>query len=247
MQNTITFSEKNKGWTSFHDLTPSLMCRLNNRFFVVKNGQLYMQHDRENPVMNTFFGTKYPSKITTIFNEAPSEDKIMKNLIQEGTHPWKATIETNLSQGTIEASEFNQVGSKWLAHTRKNEDTNDITDRVQGIGNIISVNVNEITFAQIPTLVSVGETLFQQNVSTQEEIGIITNIDKLTNTITVASIVTTPVVDRFSYSVKNARVQGAEIRGYYAQVTLENDDDENVELFAINSNMVQSFVPTEYK
>jgi hypothetical protein len=33
---TITFSEKNKGWTSFHSWQPSLICSLNNKFFTIK-------------------------------------------------------------------------------------------------------------------------------------------------------------------------------------------------------------------
>jgi hypothetical protein len=123
----------------------------------------------------------------------------------------------------------------------------DLSDRVQGIGNITAESGSDVTFAQLPTLISIGEILYQVNGVTPEQIGIITNINRTTNIVTVTTIVTTPVVGFFSYSLKDARVQGSELRGYYAKVTLENDDDENVELFAVNANIVQSFIPTEFK
>ena len=241
---TITFSEKNKGWTSFHSWIPNLMCNINNKFFTVKNGQLYMHHDRDNPVMNTFYGVQYPSTIVQVINEANMEDKIFKNIILESDSSWKATVETNLTNGTIEASEFNRRESKYFGYTRKNEDSTDLTDRVQGIGNIVSVSGTSITYGQMPTLVSVGETLYQLNGSTPEQVGIISNI--VGNVITVSAIVTTPIVGYFSYSLKNARVQGAEMRGYYAKVTLENNDDSDSELFAISSNIAKSYAPTQY-
>mgnify|MGYP003644575557 CR=1 FL=1 len=243
MSTTLTFSEKNKGWTSFHNWYPNLMCSLNNKFFTIKDGQLWEHHDRSNIVPNTFYGVKYPSKITTVLNDAPSEDKIYQNLVEEGTHPWSATIETNLTNSTISVDEFNNKESKWMAHTRKNEDSADITDRAQGIGVIISFSGLVITFTSIPTMVNVGDNLYQLNGSVPELIGTIESITA--TTITVNAITTIPVASMFSYALKSARVQGSEIRGYYAKVTLENNDNERVELFAINSNIKKSYVPTE--
>lgn len=243
MSSTLTFSEKNKGWTSFHKWFPNLMCSLNNKFFTIKDGQLWEHHDRTNPIPNTFYGVKYPSKITTVFNDAPSEDKVFKNLVEEGSHPWSATIETNLTNSTITVDEFNNRESKWMAHTRKNESVTDITDRAQGIGNIVSVLGSVITYSAVPTMVNIGDSLYQLNGSTQELIGTI--LSMTATTITVSSVVTTPVPARFSYALKSARVQGSEIRGYYAKVVLENNSDERVELFAINSNVKKSHVPTE--
>jgi hypothetical protein len=243
MSTTLTFSEKNKGWTSFHKWYPNLMCSLNNKFFTIKDGQLWEHHDRNNAIPNTFYGIKYPSKITTVLNDAPSEDKVFKNFVEEGTHPWSVAIETNLANSTITVDEFNQRESKWMAHIRKNEDSSDITDRAQGIGVIVSVSGLVITFASIPTMVNIGDNLYQLNGSVPELIGTVLSITS--TTITVNAITTTPVPTMFSYALKSARIQGSEIRGYYAKVTLENNSDEKVELFAINSNVIQSHVPTE--
>lgn len=51
-----------------------------------------------------------------------------------------------------------------------------------------------------------------------------------------------PIVGLYSFSKKNARIEGGEIRGYYMDVSLENNDTDKVELFAINTNAVKSFV-----
>jgi hypothetical protein len=243
---TLTFDEKVKGWTSFHSWIPDEIVRINNRFFTIKDGQMYLHNDETNAIYNTFYGTKYPSTIKTVFNEAPSEDKIFKNIVQEGNRPWAVSVSTNLSNGSIKATEFIQKESKWMAYMRKSESAN-LNGRVQGIGNILSINALEITFSQLPTLISVGEELYQLNASVQEEIGVITNIDRATNTITINAYINTPTFDYYAYTLKNARVQGAEIRGYYAEATLTNDDDGNAELFAINSNIVKSYVPTEIR
>lgn len=240
---TLTFSEKNKGWTSFWKYHPNLMASLNNKFFTIKNGQLWEHNDRNNPIPNTFYGVKYPSKITTVLNDSPSEDKVFKNLVEEGTRPWSASIETNLSNSTIAANEFNHRESKWMAHTRKNEDASDIADRVQGIGLIVSFVGTTITYNKVSEMVNIGDSLYQINAGNPQLIGVIASYTQ--TTVTVSSIVNTPIVSRFSYALKNARIQGAEIRGYYAEVTLENNDNEMVELYAINSNIIKSYVPTE--
>lgn len=50
----------------------------------------------------------------------------------------------------------------------------------------------------------------------------------------------TPTVGLFSFSKKDSRIEGGEIRGYFMQVELENNDSEKVELFAVNTNAIQS-------
>jgi hypothetical protein len=49
-----------------------------------------------------------------------------------------------------------------------------------------------------------------------------------------------PTVGLFSFSKKDSRIEGGEIRGYYMQVELENNDSEKVELFAVNTNAIRS-------
>ncbi len=241
MKQTIAFSEQNKGWTGFYGWRASMFARLKNRFYSFKNGQLYIHNDENNPQRNNFYGEQFDSKIVTVFNDNPSDDKIFKTLVEEGTHPWKATLKTNLSNGTIDSKEFNQKESRWFAYTRGNEDTTSISGTTsQGIGVIQIVDGTNISFNGIPNSVSIGDTLYQLNNTDQETIGVITAIDPINKIITVAAIETIPVAGYFSFSIKNRRVNGGDIRGYYLEVTLENSDTENVELFGISTNAVKS-------
>lgn len=241
MEETISYSERVKGWTSFHSFIPDWMARLNNRFFTIKNGQLYLHNDETNPIRNTFYGTRYNSKITTEFNDVASDDKIFKNVVLEGDKPWSVALRTNYTEGTIAKTEFNQRESRWFAYTRKNENPDDYHGHTaQGIGAIASAVGLTITFTSITNMISVGDTLCQLNGSTEQIIGVITLITG--NVITVASITTAPVVGFYSYAKKDPRVEGSEIRGYFMEVTLEQDDEGDAELFAINTNAVKSYV-----
>lgn len=241
MQETISYSEENTGWTSFWGFIPDAYCKLNNRFFTIKDGQLWLHNDESNPIRNNFYGEQFNSKIVPVINEANSEDKIFKTLALESTHAWKATIKTNYTESTIESSEFNKRESRFFSHIRKNEDQNDLHgSTAQGIGNIVSSTGLTITFDMVSDTVSIGDILFQVNGSVNEQIGVISLISN--GVITVDSIVSTPIDGSFSYATKNARIEGSEIRGYYAEVELENSDTEAVELFAIESNIVKSYV-----
>lgn len=240
-QETISYSDKVDGWTSFHSFIPDWLVKLNNRLFSIKDGQLWLHNDETNPVRNNFYGVQYNSKVVTVFNEGPSEDKIFKTLNLEGTHPWKATIKTNYTESTILKTEFNKRESRWFAHTRQNENSNDLTGHSgNGIGIIVSSSGLTIAFSFMSNIISVNDTLCQLNAGTEEVIGTITNING--NVITVNAITTTPINGLFAYSKKNARFEGGEMRGYFMEVELENDNTEPVELFAINTNAVKSYL-----
>lgn len=248
MKYTLAFSERTEGrigWNSFFTYYPDLMLSLGNKFYTIKDGQLWEHNDNENSIHGTIYNQQLHAKIITIINEQEAEDKIFKNIILESNKAWDTKIKTNLSESTIQSSEYNNRESKWFAHTRKDENNQRITDRTQGIGIIQNVENNIITFSSIPTLVSVNETLYQIENNQELEIGIITNIED--NKITIDNIINTPQIKSYAFSLKNSRIQGAEIRGYYAEIELENKDTDKVELFAVNSNIIQSFAPTNYK
>ena len=245
---TITFSDRGElgekaGWTAFWDYHPELTLACGNRFYSFKDGQLWEHNDNENPQRGVFYNQSVIAKITTILNELNAEDKIFKTMVLESNDAWKTEIKTNYTESVINESEFNKRESKYYAHIRKNENQSDITDRVQGIGVISMAVGNQITFSnKIPTLVNVGENLVQMNGQAQENLGVISNITG--NTITLTSVLTPVLLGAFCFSLKNARVQGSEIRGYFAEVTLSNNNRERVELFAINSNIVVSHTTT---
>lgn len=236
---SIGFSESVRGWTSRYSYVPESMVGLNNRFYSFKEGQLYL-HNSENVERNNFYGEQYSSKVRFVFNEMPESDKIFKTMTLEGDASWSAVYSTNYTNGTLSDSEFNSKESRWFAYLRKNENNSDLRSVAQGIGTILTSSGLTVTVGDIPNNINYGDKLYQLNVSTQQEIGTIQSISG--SVITVTSIVNAPVNGAFAFSKKDSRIEGSEIRGYYLDVELENNSTTAIELFAVETNMVKSYV-----
>ena len=239
MTDTLTFSEDNKGWTSFWSYAPDGMCSVDNRFYSIKNGQLYLHNDQDNPIPNTFYGIYTPSKLVFYFNEEPTSDKIFKTIEIEGTHAWETLLKTNLTQGDIHKEEFSKKESRFYAYIRKN-DAGKIFYGIgtQGIGNPVGIEKNTITFYNIPDSVNMGDTLFK---APNTEIGTITAINFTAKTLTVSNVGSLSTSD-FCFANKPSRIEGAEIRGYYMEVEITNDEQALTELFSVNTNAIKSYV-----
>lgn len=240
-QYTISHSEENKGWTSFWSYMPDGFLRLAKRFFTVKSGQLYIHNDEENTVMNNFYGTQYGTSIKTVINDAVADDKSFKTLVLESDQKWDAIIRTNYTNSSIEADKFNTRESRQFAFIRQNENEDDFNGgATQGIGVIISAAGNTITFSRAPEFVNVGDVLKQIDGDDIQTIGTITGVSG--SVITVNTIVTTPVPGLFSFSQKNARAEGSDVRGYYMEVMLINNGPAQCELFSVNTEASKSYV-----
>ncbi|QRE03518.1 hypothetical protein [Flavobacterium psychrophilum] len=240
-QETLSYSDNVSGWTAFHSYKPDMLCKLNNRFFSIKDGQLYLHNDRDNDIRNNFYGEQFNSKIVTIINESNSEDKIFKTLVLEGNKAWETKIRTNITESTIKKGEYNHRESRFFAHTRGNEIVGDLHGNMtQGIGVVVSSVGTTITYGSVSELINIGDSLFQLNGAANELIGTITS--KTDTTITVNAVITLPVNGYFSFATKNARVEGGNVRGYYAEISLENNDTDATELFSIESNIIKSYV-----
>lgn len=239
-KSTLSYSDGSKGWTSFWSFFPELFLKLNNRFYSIHNGQLWLHNDESAP-RGFFYGQKVLSKIKTIFSDSPSEDKIYKTIVLEGNRPWHVYLKTNLTESTIEKEEFNARESRHFSYIRQNENEDDFNGRtVQGIGVIVAIDTNAVTFNSVSNMIAVGDQLYQVNNEVDQLIGTITDISQ--GNIIVNSITSTPVPGLFCYAKKDPRIEGGEMRGYYMEVELTNNDTEMVELFAINTNAVKSYV-----
>lgn len=239
MDYTLTFDEKVKGWTSFHSYIPDGFLRLNNRFYTVKDGQIWLHNETLNGYCK-FYGVQYSALVETIINENSQEDKNYKDLILESLFAWDVALSTNLTNSTITKAEFNQRESRWFSYIRKNESVTDLVGVVQGIGNIESVNLQDITFNEVSNSVSVGDNLYQLNGSTQELIGVILDINA--NVLTLDTYVNPPTPGLFSFSKKDPRIEGGEIRGNVLDVILTDDSNNANELFALSVNAVKSYL-----
>lgn len=242
-QYTLSHSEKNKGWNSFWSYVPDFFLRLTNRLYTIKNGQLWLHNDIDNPIRNNFYGVQYGSSVKTVVNDAMADDKIFKTLVLESDQKWNATLKTNLTQSSLTTDNFNTRESRQFSFIRGNEDSESLNgNTVQGIGVVLSSFANVVTFSFVPDLVSVNDMLCQLNGANQEEIGVITAINRELNTIQVGSLITIPVNGYFSFAKKDARIEGEEVRGYYLEVELTNNETTAGELFAVSTNSVKSYV-----
>ena len=164
--NTVSFNEKVKGWTSFKSFIQSCGgISLNNSYYTFNNGNMWIHHENYGggfPKNNKFYDTQYDSSVTFMFNEQPSSVKSFNTLNYEGTQSkitendtdneyynnnaktgWYCSyISTDLQEG--KQLEFKNKEGKWfntiygLATTLSNLDSKEFS--VQGIGNASNIS-----------------------------------------------------------------------------------------------------------
>jgi len=247
MSYTITFDEDVKGWTSFHSYIPDWMGSLNSRFYTVKDGQLYEQHDTTNSVRNNFYGVQYDSVLEFIVNFAPSEIKFVKAVNTESNKAFDVAIVSfmtdefvDTTSTTLEVANFLNKEGFWHAYVRRSQLTGDLSSKASyGVGRVDSVAGSTITM-QTPlstALISVGDNLYTNG---SVLVGEITDYNATLGTIEVD---TTPVgIDNlFLYGQKDLLIEGSEIRGYNFKITLTDQTTSRMELFAFNSEVAKSF------
>lgn len=241
-QYTISHSEENKGWPTFWSYVPDWFARLGNRFYTIKNGQLWEHHDTDNPVVNNFYGVQYASSIKTVFNEAMADDKAFKTIVIEGDRSaWDIALATNYTNSSIEKDKFNTRESRHFAFVRQNENAEDLHGgAAQGIGVITASAGTVITVNRAPEFVNTGDVLKQVNGLENETIGTITGV--VGNQVTVQVIVTAPVSGLFVFAQKNARAEGSDVRGYYMEILMTDTETTQNELFAVSSEVSKSYV-----
>lgn len=245
MAYTLTYDESGNGWTSFHSFIPDWMQRLNNRFFTVKDGQLYLHNDEDNSVRNNFYGVQYPTTIKAVINQYPSEIKVAKTIMLEANKAFDIDIKSYLNDETVSITQTTLAVADFLdkeglqhAFFRQNEITTDLSAKnAYGLGRVASVLGSVITFYNtIPlTSISVGDTLLD---SSQTNIGIIQSYTGKTITVDTSPVI---VPNTFMLGYKNTKIEGSSIRGYNFEVELTDNTTSRTELFAINVGVVKSF------
>lgn len=240
MKQVITHDEKVEGWTSFHSFTPDMMVGMNNKLFSFKDGNLHIHHQ---PNRNQYYGVQNKSKLSTMINDEPSLVKEMIALNLEGNQAWDVLItayinspENNISS-SIDSVEFVKKEGMWFAYTRRSEDPSRFDSKATyGIGRVLTVVGNSITFQGGNSSLTVGDTIIKASDLTI--IGVITNI--VGQTITFASPPAL-ITNDFIVGLKDTRVEGASLRGYNFRVDMEIDSTDKVELFAVNAKVIRSF------
>ena len=245
---TIAFSERVKGFPTFYSFLPDWMKSLNNNFYSVKDGQLYI-HNSENVPHNTFYGVQYASTVGLMVNESPSDIKELQAISLEGNYSWNALITAYVSmtddfiQSTIDEVEFVKKEGIWYAYARRNEDTTSFDSKsTYGIGEITDITSNTITVNGHSKILTFGDS-----VARGADLGIggtvVTNsFDYETGLTTIElSAVAGLIVGDFVFGMKHARTEGGNLRGYTMRVDLDITKDDKVELFVVNSEIMKSF------
>ena len=146
---TISYSEKVKGWTSFKSFIPELGISCSNEYYTFDAGQPYKHHVTESPInqsavnRNTFYqNALVPSTITSVINDQPSLIKSFNTVNYEGNGGWiNAVVTTDQQSGTV--ADFIKKEGKFFNYIKgKAGDVDLQAFNFQGIGQTIGIEYN---------------------------------------------------------------------------------------------------------
>jgi len=263
---TLSYSESVKGFPSFYSYIPEYMIGMNQYFYSFKGGNLWRHNTNE--TRNNYYGVQYNSKIISVFNEAPLQNKLFKTLNLESDDAWTANLQTDIQlTGFIDSAWFEKKEASWFAFIRNNGPTgaNTIESEwelrsLNGIARSTSVggapNAYEIDFAlttNIGSIVSIGDFLYYSvpPYTTPVFAGVITNIIvDLPNSINQIVIDSTaepgttnpiPINDAFILYIKNPIAESHGVLGHFCIFELENTSTTPTELFAVEADAMKSY------
>ena len=112
---TLTFDERNAGWTSFFTYRPETMFSCRGKFYSTKMknnlSKLYTHYTNQD--RNNFYGTKTASSIQFVFNPQPNYVKTFKTINYEGSNGWE--VSSFISDTTGENPSVTPAGG-WLSN-----------------------------------------------------------------------------------------------------------------------------------
>ena len=258
---TVTYSEKAKGFPSFYSFVPENMIGMNNRFFSISNGELYL-HNSDEVTRNNFYEEQYNSNIDVVVNDKPFDNKIFKTVNLEGTHPWNVNLVSDIQNtGNIDRDWFEEKEGSHRAFVRNTGGdpigTEDLPLRsMNGIGRA-SAFFTGATSAQIDypiatrlNAVSIGDTLYYaestDNFTAINKWGTVTgfseNVAAGTRRISVDTVGNAhpTSVQPMVLAAKNAIAESHGVLGHHGTFSLSNNATEAVELIALETEVMIS-------
>ncbi len=239
---SVAFKETVDGWPTRLSFTPEAALSLNNKYYTIKNGELWLH---TNTTRCNFYGTQANASVTPIFNDGPSSVKNFKALSYEGDTGWTAAITTDQQDGVIsswqkrEGFYYNFISGK--ATTVSNMDTSELA--VQGLGEIngAAAYINNTGYSlildgEINVSLQVGDTIYKDVGGTITSLGVVNGIAN--NRITTTSDDEGTVADNtFIFFVKDTEKNTSGIIGYYGDVAMTTTSSDRKELFAVNAEV----------
>jgi hypothetical protein len=233
---------------------------MNQYLYTFKGGNLYRHN--VNDTRNTFYGTSYPSTITTVLNKDALTSKVFKTIDLEAQDPWKATVYSDIQNARdIEVDWFKKKEGDWFAFIRGLSTNDNFNMRsAKGLGvpfSIAGANPQTIVFnypVQTPIRATALVTPFTAGDTVYSTIDPETVAPSLVGTITTVTITatdTTLIVDTtagtpagatdFVFYVRNQVAESQGLLGHYCVMTLENNLTTATEMIAVKVDLMKSY------
>ena len=251
---TLGYSPSGNMWTSRYSYLPQNMCNINGVLYTVNSGKLWEHYELvtdpqlyDYPNVNMFYGSRYDSSVTFMMNDYPSDVKVYKTLGLESSERFSATIKAFMSDKrdftstTIGEDEYVYTEGKLNASINGDTSTDISGSAAYGIGNIIDVDGLVLTVETWNNDITVGDSIGIYEDGVEVERLSIEGSDKENSTITV-NTTPTRITPFYCIGLKNAFIEGGEIRGYTAEITLTSSTNDWFELFAVNMEAFKSFL-----
>ena len=267
---TLTYSEGVAGWVSFYSYYPDWLIGMNNYLYTFKGGNIYRHNVNQSrntfyqpwwiqlgQPSNAFTSTS----IQSVFNNSALENKLFKTLNLEGDAAWGATLITDLQfSGFINQSWFERKEASYYAFVRNNSIGEFALRSLNGIGNSLTVTDSGTTTAtinfsispliSIGNIISIGDYIYFGHPNSSfagEVVNINVDLPNGINQLVINNAMSSPLsfpipsnVNFFFY-VKNSVAESHGVLGHYCTFTLENNSDNKIELFAVETEVMKSF------
>ena len=245
MSYTIAFDEGAKGFTSFFSYQPDFMIGMNNDFFTVKDGQLYLHNDETNNVRNNFYNVQYNTEVTYIENSYPSEVKFAKAIKLEANRAVTADIKAYISDSDdsmdsrVSVSDFVDKEGMKYAYVRRNENLGNYTDKnVYGLGVVDNLANGGATLnftAPLPKgSIAVGDKLIDTAGT------VLSTIVSYTDTSITTDVASAVLSGDFIIGLKDARIEAGVLRGYNFEVMLTDTGSTKLEIYGSSLKVAKS-------
>lgn len=263
---TLTYSPDVQGWPSFYSYHPEWMIGMNQYFYSFNGGNLYRHNTNE--TRNNFYGVQYNSKITSVFNDQPLQNKLFKTLNLEGDDAWSATLETDIQNtGYITDTWFEEKEGSLYAFVRNSGASPAAASEyalrsVNGIGVMSGVSiVGSATTIDFPLTIAIGSIISVGDIvyfslptdvpaysSPQlagEVTSIVSNKPQSQNFIvidnSISGAVPVPAGNTYIMFIKNSVAESHGVLGHYCTFELTNTSTTATELFAVESSVMKSY------
>ena len=272
MTYTLTYSQQAEGWPSFYSFDPDWIIGMNNFLYTFKGGDLYKHN--VNSLRNTFYGGYWdkakesakafsPTRLQSVFNDAPLENKLFKTLNLEGDTSWDALMITDLEfTGFMEAAWFEKKEQSWYAFVRNSGSVPANPDQyplrsLNGIGrsyqvlsgNTVNFSINPLI--EIGSVISIGDYIYfaVPPYTTPQLAGQVSvvlqdypqTLNQIQIDISIPGSVAIPIQDAYFLYIKNSVAESHGVLGHYCVFTLSNSQNSKIELFAAESEVMKSY------